>query len=187
MCDPSWPTYSHGWTAATPLTFDWQTRAQGWVPWRDKPATAVGLGDSTYSVSHSTTRGATNYLWVSLALAGGLQATYYTGVSGDYTGACADATLFGKEGANRFVQVDNTIDFSVTSAAPTPLSGKTTWVVWTPTPPSPTSSPFIVAHRVPKVPALWLFRSCAFNVHVLVMLPCARIYEQHNSSPTPTP
>jgi hypothetical protein len=106
-CDLSWQTYSHGWTTATPLTFDWKTSAQGWVPWRDKPARVVDQGDSTYVVSYNTTRSATNYLWVSLALAGGLQATYYTtSTAGDYV---ADGTLFGKSGVDRVVQVGTTM------------------------------------------------------------------------------
>ena len=127
VCDPSWQTYSNGWVTYTPLTFDWKTKGQGWVPWRDKPAAVVDNGDSTYTVSYNTTRAATNYIWVSLAVAGGIQATYYT--SSTPTDYLSDATIFGASGANRIVQEDNTIDFSVTSVAPTQLANKVTWAV----------------------------------------------------------
>jgi hypothetical protein len=128
VCDPSWQTYSNGWVSATPLTFDWKTRARGWVPWRDKPAQVLDNGDSTYTVSYNTTRSATNYIWVSLAVAGGLQATYYTSTeANDYI---SDG-LFRASAANRFVQQDSTIDFSVTSVAPVPIADKRIWAVCT--------------------------------------------------------
>ena len=96
----------------------WQTYNSDWVTvgGRDKQGTVVDQGDGRYIVSYDVTRSGTNYLWASLAVAGGLQATYYTTTTAnDYL---SDSTIFGAVAAKRIVQTDTTVDFSVTSAAP---------------------------------------------------------------------
>eukprot|EP00961_Rhodomonas_salina_P026719 360938-Rhodomonas_salina.1 len=105
--------------------FDWVT-----VGGRDKQGTVVDYGDGTYEVSYTATRGGLNYVWTSLAVGGGLHATYY--MSNTATDVENDALIFGKTGADRVVQADSNVDFSVTSSAPVPLASRTTWAArWT--------------------------------------------------------
>ena len=89
----SFHTYSWGWTT---------------TGGRDKPADVVDKGDGTYAISYQATRSTTNYVWAAFAQAGGLQATYYAATNIE--------APFGAIGANRVVQVDQTVDFSVTSS-----------------------------------------------------------------------
>ena len=112
VCD-TWMTYNSDWTT---------------VGGRDKHPIVMDQGDGTYTVSYTATRSGNNYIWTSLAVAGGLQATYYIGSTSDVS----DSTLFGLAGSSRVVQSDTTIDFSVTAVAPTPISGQTAWAArWT--------------------------------------------------------
>jgi hypothetical protein len=93
-------TYSWGWTT---------------TGGRDKPATVVDNGDGSYAISYQATRSTTNYVWASFAQAGGLQATYYVGATTE-TGGDLGGGEFGAVGATRVVQVDQTVDFSVTAS-----------------------------------------------------------------------
>ena len=124
---------------ADTLCENWMTYNSDWhtIGGRDKQASVVDQGDSTYVVSYDVTRSGTNYVWASLAQAGGLQATYYiSSSSSDYL---SDDSIYAATQLNRVVQTDNTVDFSVTSAAPTiygtSRDGKllgTTWAArWT--------------------------------------------------------
>lgn len=101
LCE-SWMTYNS----------NWQT-----IGGRDKQANVVDQGDSTYVVSYDVTRSGTNYVWASLARAGGLHATYY--ISSSASDYLTDESIYAQTQLNRIVQTDNTVDFSVTSAAPT--------------------------------------------------------------------
>eukprot|EP00961_Rhodomonas_salina_P010027 134989-Rhodomonas_salina.1 len=101
----SWNTYSWGWTT---------------TGGRDKPATVEDNGDGSYKVSFEATRSATNYVWATYAVPGGLQATYYAG-TGDFTAT----------GSSRIIQQDQTVDFSVTDFTSSPYD-QTTWSArWT--------------------------------------------------------
>jgi hypothetical protein len=67
----------------------------------------VDQGDGTYVVSYDVTRSGTNYVWASLAAAGGLQATYYTSASAaDYL---SDSSIYAAETDKRIVQTDTTV------------------------------------------------------------------------------
>ena len=105
---------------------DWQTYNSDWVTvgGRDKLATVVDQGDGTYVASYSVTRSGTNYVWASLAAAGGLQATYYT--SSTVTDYDSDTAIYGATGANRIVQTDTTVgewsNESMRRSAPNPRS-----------------------------------------------------------------
>lgn len=69
--------------------------------------TVVDQGDGTYVVSYDVTRSGTNYVWASLAAAGGLQATYYTSsTAADYL---SDNAIYGAVAEKRIVQTDTTV------------------------------------------------------------------------------
>jgi hypothetical protein len=107
----SWQTYNYGSTT---------------VGGRDKAAAITDRGDGTYVVSYNATRSTTNYVWASFAVAGGLQATYYT-----YTTSLSITNEFGCDptaaspNCVRTVQTDQTVDFSVTTSLTTRMPGVT--------------------------------------------------------------
>ena len=53
------------------------------------------------------TRSGTNYVWASLAVAGGLQATYYTSDTDAHY--LSDSTIYSAEATKRIVQTDTTV------------------------------------------------------------------------------
>jgi len=114
----SWQTYNYGSTT---------------VGGRDKAATITDRGDGTYVVSYNATRSTTNYVWASFAVAGGLQATYYTYTAGDITNEFGCDVTAATPNCVRTVQTDQSVDFSVTASLTTRMPGAATnWAArWT--------------------------------------------------------
>ena len=100
------------------LCENWMTYNSDWntVGGRDKQATVVDQGDGSYVVSYDVTRSGINYVWASLATAGGLQATYY--ISSSAADYLSDDVIYGATAEKRVVETANTVDFSVTNVAP---------------------------------------------------------------------
>jgi hypothetical protein len=84
------------------LCYDWNTYNSNAVTLggRDKIG-AIKRVPSGYLASYNVTRSGINYVWATLAVVGGLQATYYGGDS-----------AFGSPPARRINTVDSTVDFS---------------------------------------------------------------------------
>jgi len=69
----------------------------------------------SYVVNYDVTRSGMNYVWASLATAGGLQAPYYISPSSaDYL---SDDVMYGATAEIRVVETANTVDLFVASVA----------------------------------------------------------------------